>query len=140
MLDLPLIPRKLPPRVNIWGLPKTMKTFHYSDSPDERTIEVRDDDELSMRVTAARGGRRRLVEESNRVYSVNNGTLVVTKSFLSGGCWQYTGLSPLAKRTRVEFGASSPYSDFALMQLGPHPLLVRDFECLSTVLYAPDPA
>ncbi len=74
------------------------------------------------------------------LYSMRDGKLLVSRAFLDGACWQYNRLSSLSAKARVTFGTGEPYARFAALKLGARPLLVRDFECLSTALYAPEPA
>ncbi len=124
----------------IWGLPKTMKQFRYADSEGTRTVEVYDGEEMCMGFTWARGGKRALIAERHRAYSMRDGKLLVSRAFLDGACWQYNRLSSLSAKARVTFGTGEPYARFAALKLGARPLLVRDFECLSTALYAPEPA
>jgi hypothetical protein len=126
--------------VRIWGLPKSIKTFRYEDSPDRRTVEVFDADERCLRLTVPRGGRRHLVSELARVYSIRDGQALRCNTYMEGACWQYTQLSPLAKQVELELGPRPAYAALSELQLSARPVLVRDFECLSTALYAPDPA
>ena len=146
VLDLPVDSEENCRRgVTIWGLPKTMKRFHYQDAPasgtaHRRTIEVRDGDTLCLRLAWTRGGRRGVVSELNRAYSVKDGKLQRSRAFIDGACWQFTRLSPLAREVTLELGSGRPYADVAALDLDPKPLLVRDFDSLSTVLYGPEPA
>ena len=123
--------------VLIWGLPKSMKRFEYQDVQDRRTVEVFDGADPCIRLSVPRGGRRRLVSEMTRVYSRRNGAWVRCRTFMEGACWQYTGLSPLAAGVEVQFGAR--YRELCALQLSARPVMVRDFEALSTALYAPEP-
>jgi hypothetical protein len=141
VLDLPVdSPENCHRGVTIWGLPKTMKTFRYEDDAGARRIEVSSGGSRCFALSFARGGRRGVVAEMNRVYSRKAGVLHRCRAFLDGASWQYTRLSPLSKRTRIEFGDGEPYRRFASLDLDPRPLLVRDFECLNTALYLPEPA
>jgi len=141
VLDLPVDSAENCRRgVEIWGLPKTMKTFNYEDVGDQRMIELRDGNALCMRVTFARGGRPRTVAETNQIYSMKNGRLLSTRVFIHGAAWEYTPLSPLAARCSVEFGTHGLYSAFAGFDLSSRPVLVREFAAASTALYLPEDA
>lgn len=140
VLDLPVDSEENCRRgTEIWGLPKTMKQFAIADSPTVREVTLRGSDGLCFRARVPRGGRRTAASEINRVYSRKAGQLLLTKSFVDGACWQYFTTSELAARVELEFGATKPYSDFAQLEIDPRPLMVREFDCLSTVLYGPDP-
>jgi hypothetical protein len=139
VLDLPVDSEENCHRgVAIWGLPKSMKAFRYQDAGGTRTVEVAASGKLYFRLTFARGGRRTLISEMNQVYSVKDGRLQVCRSYLDGAAWQYTRLSPLAKRTRLELGDSGVPAQLKALDIDPRPLVVRDFDSLNTVLYLPE--
>lgn len=125
--------------VSIWGLPKTMKHFGYEERGGKRTITVRGSDEaLCVRLSYPRGGKRTIISETNQVYSVRDGKLVSARAALDGAAWQFTRVSPLAKQVELEIGrAITPYSDIATLDIDPRPVLLREFDSLSTALYPP---
>jgi hypothetical protein len=124
--------------VAIWGLPKTMKRFRYHDDLDRRTVEVLDGDARCVRLSVPRGGRRRVVSEMTRVYSRRSGEWVRCQTFMEGACWQYTQLSPLAAGVELELGDGPLYRAIAGLGLSSRPVMVRDFEAMSTALYSPE--
>ena len=59
--------------------------------------------------------------------------MLVSRAFIDGAAWEYTRVSKQAKRVSVELGA--PYAAYAPFDLSDQPLLVREFESLSTALF-----
>lgn len=136
LLDLPVSSEENRVRgVEIWGYPKTMKTFRDEDGPAGRTFEMKTQEgELCLRVVVPRAGTVTRAAEINRSYSRKDGRVLRTVTHSEGECRESKGGS-----IELAFGTVAPYDRFAGLELSTKPIVVRDFDSLSNVLYWPEP-
>ncbi len=136
LLDLPVSSDENRVRgVEIWGYPKTMKRFRDEDGPGGRTFEMTTPEGVPcMRLVVPRTGKVRRTSEINRSYSRKDGTILRTVTHSEGECREAKG-----GRIELEFGKVAPYDRFGELDLSTRPLVVRDFDDLSNVLYWPEP-
>ena len=108
---------------HIWGFPKDVMDIDFEDDGRTRTVTLRDDGRLVLRLTAPRGGRRRFAGADLQAMGSWGGPLRTTPSHLAG-----EGVKAGFRAGRLELGDHPIADELRILGLPKRPLVAGAIE------------